>query len=88
MTRIPEQVMSAQQYNLTMKGHPALLDWIKEHVQQLHAPPAGHDSILTGGTNYSLEVTIIENSSCLQTVTVADPPAVKHLTIVHGTQVL
>ena len=66
MTRIPEQVMSAQQYNLTMKGHPALLDWIKEHVQQLHAPPAGHDTILTGGTNYSLEVTITEGLSRLK----------------------
>ena len=39
-----------------MKGHAPLLDWIRDHVNTQHSPPAGQDTILTGGSNYTIEV--------------------------------
>ena len=49
------QVNAAQQYNLTLKGHPMLHQWVTEHTQELHAPGPGHETIVTGGSNYTLE---------------------------------
>ena len=50
------QVIAAQQYNLTMKGYAPLLKWVNEHMQQLHGPPGTHDTVILGGSNYTLEV--------------------------------
>ena len=55
------QVNAAQQYNLTLKGHPSLHQWVTEHTQELHAPGPGHETIVTGGSNYTLEACL----SCL-----------------------
>ncbi len=50
------QVVAAQQYNLTMKGYAPLLKWVTEHMEQLHSPPGSHDTVILGGSNYTLEV--------------------------------
>jgi DNA-binding transcriptional MocR family regulator len=49
-------MLCAQQYNLTLKGHPPLLKWVTEHTHQLHSPSTDHDIIITGGRNYNIEV--------------------------------
>lgn len=49
-------MLEAQQYNLTMRGLPKVLDWVVEHTRRLHNPSEQHQTVLTGGSNYTIEV--------------------------------
>lgn len=50
------QVAAAQQYSVTLRGYPALHDWVKKHTWALHSPPGDHDVLVTGGSNATIEV--------------------------------
>ncbi len=50
------QLEMAQQYNRSPRGYPPLLQWARDHVQRLHAPPAGHEMLVTLGGNHGAEV--------------------------------
>jgi hypothetical protein len=50
------QLEMAQQYNRSPTGFPPLVAWARAHVQQLHAPPAGHELLVTLGGNHAAEV--------------------------------
>ena len=50
------QVAAAQQYSVTLRGYPALHDWVKRHTWALHSPPGEHDVLVTGGSNATIEV--------------------------------
>ena len=54
--RICEQVSMAQQYNLTLTGHPDLRHWLRQHVMDQHQAPGEHDTYVSSGTNHALEV--------------------------------
>ena len=47
---------AAQQYNTNGRGYPPLLDWAKQNAQQLHAPPAGQEVVITSGNNHAIDV--------------------------------
>ena len=51
-----EQVSMAQQYNLTLTGHPDLRHWLRQHVMDQHEAPGEHDTYVSSGTNHALEV--------------------------------
>ena len=53
---ISAQVAAAQQYSVTLRGYPALHDWVKNHTWALHNPPGDHDVLVTGGSNATIEV--------------------------------
>lgn len=46
----------AQQYNLTLTGHPDLRHWLRQHVMDQHHAPGEHDTYVSSGTNHALEV--------------------------------
>ena len=50
------QVAAAQQYSVTLRGYPALHEWVKKHTWALHSPPGDHDVLVTGGSNATIEV--------------------------------
>lgn len=50
------QVAAAQQYSVTLRGYPALHEWVKKHTWALHNPPGEHDVLVTGGSNATIEV--------------------------------
>ena len=50
------QVAAAQQYSVTLRGYPALYEWVKKHTWALHNPPADHDVVVTSGSNHTIEV--------------------------------
>lgn len=50
------QVSMAQQYNLTLTGHPDLRHWLRQHVMDQHQAPGEHDTYVSSGTNHALEV--------------------------------
>ena len=50
------QMDAAQQYNTNGRGYSPLLDWAKEHTQQLQAPPAGQEVVITSGSNHAIDV--------------------------------
>ncbi|KAL3147261.1 hypothetical protein ABBQ32_002752 [Trebouxia sp. C0010 RCD-2024] len=52
----PAQVAAAQQYSVTLRGYPALHDWVKKHTWALHSPPGDHDVLVTGGSNATIEM--------------------------------
>ena len=45
------QMDAAQQYNTNGRGYIPLLDWAKQHTQDLHSPPAGQEVVITTGSN-------------------------------------
>jgi len=49
------QVAAAQQYSVTLRGYPALYEWVKKHTWALHSPPADHDIVVTSGSNHTIE---------------------------------
>ena len=49
------QLEMAQQYNRSPTGYPPLVQWARDHVQRLHAPPAGHELLVTLGGNHAAE---------------------------------
>ncbi|KAK9835444.1 hypothetical protein WJX74_000131 [Apatococcus lobatus] len=52
----PQKVSMAQQYNLTLTGHPDLRHWLRQHVMDQHQAPGEHDTYVSSGTNHALEV--------------------------------
>lgn len=50
------QMDAAQQYNTNGRGYPPLLDWATQHMQQLQAPPAGQEVVITSGSNHAIDV--------------------------------
>ena len=46
---------AAQQYSFTLKGYAPLYDWVKAHAWRMHAPPGGHDVMITNGNNQTIE---------------------------------
>ena len=56
MAGVLPQVSMAQQYNLTLTGHPDLRHWMRQHVLNQHRPPSQHDTYVSSGTNHALEV--------------------------------
>lgn len=50
------QMDAAQQYNTNGRGYPPLLEWAKQHTQQLQAPPAGQEVVITSGSNHAIDV--------------------------------
>ena len=50
------QMDAAQQYNTNGRGYLPLLDWAKQHTQQLQAPPAGQEVVITSGSNHAIDV--------------------------------
>ncbi|KAK9824541.1 hypothetical protein WJX72_011180 [[Myrmecia] bisecta] len=52
----PAKVADAQQYNIHVKGYPPLYQWAFDHVQRMHAPPAGQDVMISNGSNHTIEV--------------------------------
>jgi len=50
------QMDAAQQYNTNGRGYIPLLDWAKQHVQKLHAPPAGQQVVITSGSNHAIDI--------------------------------
>ena len=50
------QLAAAQQYSFTLKGYAPLYDWVKAHAWRMHAPPGGHDVMITNGNNQTIEV--------------------------------
>lgn len=51
-----KQMDAAQQYNTNGRGYNALLDWATQHTQQLQAPPAGQEVVITSGSNHAIDV--------------------------------
>ena len=52
------QMDAAQQYNTNGRGYPPLLDWAKQHTEDLHAPPAGQEVVITSGSNHAIDVSL------------------------------
>ncbi|KAL0025949.1 hypothetical protein WJX77_006756 [Trebouxia sp. C0004] len=50
------QVAAAQQYSVTLRGYPALQQWVKKHTWAMHSPPADHDVVITSGSNHTIEM--------------------------------
>ena len=49
------QLEMAQQYNRSPTGYPPLLQWARDDVRRLHAPPAKHELLVTLGGNHAAE---------------------------------
>ena len=49
------QLAAAQQYSFTLKGYGPLYEWVKAHAWRMHAPPGGHDVMITNGNNQTIE---------------------------------
>ena len=43
-----------------MKGYGPLYDWVKAHTWRMHAPPGGHDVMVTNGSNQTIEVCALQ----------------------------
>lgn len=63
---------AAQQYNTNGRGYPPLLDWAKQHTEDLHAPPASQEVVITSGSNHAIDVSlpqsfwiILHNAFCI-----------------------
>lgn len=56
------QVAAAQQYSVTLRGYPALQQWIKKHTWAMHSPPADHDVLVTSGSNHTIEASHLTQS--------------------------
>lgn len=52
------QMDAAQQYNTNGRGYIPLLEWAKQHTQQLHSPPAGQEVVITSGSNHAIDVSL------------------------------
>ena len=52
------QMEAAQQYNRSPTGYPPLAAWARAHVARMHAPPAGHEVLVTLGGNHAAEVRV------------------------------
>ena len=57
------QLEMAQQYNRSPRGYPPLQQWARDHVQRLHAPPAGHELLVTLGGNHAAEVRSVQSAN-------------------------
>lgn len=60
-----EQMDAAQQYNTNGRGYSPLLDWATQHTQQLQAPPAGQEVVITSGSNHAIDVRFPTLPPCL-----------------------
>ena len=49
---------AAQQYNTNGRGYIPLLDWAKQHTQELHKPPSGQEVVITTGSNQAIDVSL------------------------------
>ena len=49
------QVAAAQQYSVTLRGYPALQQWVKQHTWAMHQPPGDHDVVICSGSNHTIE---------------------------------
>lgn len=70
-----KQMDAAQQYNTNGRGYPPLLEWAKQNAQQLHAPPARQEVVITSGNNHAIDVSFSSRASYLlhNTVLVVHP---------------
>ncbi|KAL3159334.1 hypothetical protein ABBQ32_011286 [Trebouxia sp. C0010 RCD-2024] len=53
-----EKMDAAQQYNTNGRGYPPLLEWAKQNAQQLHAPPARQEVVITSGNNHAIDMVL------------------------------
>lgn len=53
-----DKMDAAQQYNTNGRGYVPLLEWAKQHCQQLHSPPAGQEVVITSGSNHAIDMVL------------------------------
>ena len=68
------QLAAAQQYSFTLKGYAPLYDWAKAHAWRMHAPPGGHDVMITNGNNQTIEARAALLKCTVVTTQVFGPP--------------
>ena len=54
------QIEAAQQYNRSPGGYAPLASWVRAHVERMHTPPGGHETLITLGGNHSSEVRAVD----------------------------
>ena len=62
------QMDAAQQYNTNGRGYTRLLEWAKQHTEDLHAPPAGQEVVITSGSNHAIDVSLCKSATTLTVV--------------------
>eukprot|EP00959_Pyramimonas_sp_CCMP1952_P015299 323943-Pyramimonas_sp.AAC.1 len=51
-----EEATICQQYTTYMRGYGPLLDWVDEHMADLHNPPSPHEQLITVGSTFATDL--------------------------------